>query len=404
MTGQRPSPRGRGDPWRGGRAQPGQGGPTSGHEGRHDVELEELPPALLASSGRRRVGASTTVAAVALVGLLAAGFGVLGGRPDASPSPSAAGNAVALESGASATEASAPSGPTPRVTPAEPCGPEPERPPRVYLEVNGVSTRGAVQQDGITPTPGGVGVIVIDPPQPVVIPTGATTEIWIAGAACAAAWHIRLAVDDGVRIPVAIQSNPSLDPAIALRNRFQLAFGDERNVPGEHHLEAGLDFPGSLRVVATWPIRFLPIVRPRATLLVIETGRSIDMVEGCDVVLTLRNGDEQRPGCDRDLSTLPGPPTKLAEGTALEVEIAGWSVTDMVVNCGSQSDRVFTATPGARCIPVASGTGFSAPTPGNWTLAVAACAVGYTQFASNRICGTWYASIDTRLGTRNGGS
>ena len=45
---------------------------------------------------------------------------------------------------------------------------------------------------------------------------------------------------------------------------------------------------------------------------------------------------------------------------------------------------------------VPDGTTFYAPRPGDWTLALAACAIGLTQFASNRICGTWYASVDTR--------
>lgn len=398
MTGQRPSPRGRGDPWRGGRptsgggAGQGDGGSTlPGHAAHVGPELEDLPAGEVRRSGARGVGASTALAAIAVVALVATGLGVLGGRAAPSPSGPAGtgailGSAEAAASGPGAGAASLGPGPTPRVTPAEPCGPTPDRAPDVYLEVNGVSTRGGF------------------PESSVLLPADATTAVWIADAACAVAWHIRLAIGDGILVPVAIQANPSLDPAFAQQNRFELSFGEERDVPGDHRLEAAFDFTGGLGLVASWPVRFPPLDRPAMELHVAETGVAIPTIEGCDVVLTLRNGEQQQPGCDQDLSSEPGPATKLAPGTQVEVSIAGWSLTELSVICGSESDGAFAAAPGPDCIADQGGSTFTAPGAGDWTVAIAACAVGYTQFAANRICGTWYASIDTREAIRNEGS
>ena len=65
-------------------------------------------------------------------------------------------------------------------------------------------------------------------------------------------------------------------------------------------------------------------------------------------------------------------------------------------------DLAFVAEPDPGCWEeTRDGLGFTAPGPGDWAIAMPACAVGYTQFSANRICGTWYAAIDT-LEARHG--
>jgi hypothetical protein len=218
------------------------------------------------------------------------------------------------------------------------------------------------------------------------------------------AWHIRLADPAGNLVPLGIQPNPEMDRGFANQNRFQIAFDAVRDKADEQPVDAGLDFAvqaglefaGGMRVIATWRVRFLPLVRPSVELRALETGQSIPTVEGCDVVLTGSDGEAERPGCDRDLSVLPPAPTKVAPATPLQIVMDGWWVTDIVVNCGSQSDRVFSARSEPGCMGEPEEMPFPAPTAGDWTLAVALCAHGGPPFESSRICGTWYASIDTR--------
>jgi len=220
--------------------------------------VEDLGPARVFRGRKRRLGASTTVAAVALVGLLAAGLGVLGGRPEALPGTGPNGSGVGLATASTPPRSSALPASTPKVTPAAPCGPEPERAPQVYLEVNGASTLGADIDGSST--------------QVLLIPSDATTQIRIAGDACAIAWHIRLADPTGNLVPLEIQPNPGMDAGFANQNRFQIAFDRVRDKVDEQEVEAGLDFAvqagldfaGGIGVIATWRVRFpIPAQRPQ---------------------------------------------------------------------------------------------------------------------------------------------
>ena len=106
---------------------------------------------------------------------------------------------------------------------------------------------------------------------------------------------------------------------------------------------------------------------------------------------------EQDPRCADDLSEPLPAATRMRPGTPLRLAFEGWSVTGADAICGARSDLAFVAEPDPGCWEeTRDGLGFTAPGPGDWAIAMPACAVGYTQFSANRICGTWYAAIDTR--------
>ncbi len=359
------------------------------------MEVEELPPQVVSRRRRSRVSLSAAIAAVVLVGLLAVGFGALGGRPEASSGPS---QGAAVPSGSANGPASAPAATpslpdrTPRVTPYLECGPQPERAPEIALSVDGAQTLGSVE---VVPP----GPATDDPPGPPIdIAADAVTEIRVALAACATAWRIALSVDDGAELePLSIQANPEQDPSFALQNRFSLPLTEHRFASGELELLAALDFAG-LHALATWPIRFVLFDRPQPRLLIVGENRSVPTVEGCDIGIRFRNGYTERIGeCDYDLSGPLPPPIALEPGTPLQLTFDGWSVTETIAICGAASELAFVTLPAPGCWQESQGDReFVAPKPGDWALGMAACAVDSTRDLGNRICGTWYASVDTR--------
>jgi hypothetical protein len=355
------------------------------------VELEEL--GVLPVSRRRgsRIGLPATLAALAVLTLLASGFGLLGGRPSgpgASPGPSD------VAAGAS-QPAHSPAEPltTPLVTPNLGCAPNPDEPPGVLLAVDGRLTPGWVEVLTFTRDP---------PPAPaapaVEIPADAQVEVWIESNACALAWSIMLVQPSGNQVyPIAVEANPRLDPAYARQNRFDARLVQYRLAPGDLEIRATLDFQG-LRVRATWPIAFVPFDRPTPRLLLDGGATSFPTVEGCDVVLTFRNGFEERlSGCYHDISGPLPPAVALHPGTPLRLSFDGWTVTQAIAICGAASDLAFVTLPEPGCWQEPQGEGqFEAPKPGDWALGIAACAVDEARIAGNRICGTWYARVDTR--------
>lgn len=381
MTGRRPS-RGPGDPWRGGRpARPED-------PDRKDVELEELPVQAVARRGRSRLSVPSVLAAVALVGLLAAGFGALGGRPEASIA-SPAGTLptdVAAESPSSRPSNGQP--PQPAVTPNRICGALPDDLPEVYLGVDGNPTPGEVRVE--TGTLG-------SPPDAsgrlVAIPAGAVVQVLIEGAACAVAWDITLLMPDGELVPLETQQNADLDPRFASQNRFDLDLSFSEAMPEVAWLYARLEFPGQ-RIVARWPVVLVIFERPRAVLRVAGEVRSFPTVEGCTFFLAYRNGSEEGHYCERDLSGPLPPPAKIEPGTPLLLAFEGWSVLNSTPRCGAVTDRVFEplATP---CWD-ASALTFPAPPRADVVISIAACAEQDAIGWRNEICGTWYARVDTR--------
>ena len=242
MTGRRPSRGGASDPWRGGR--PAR--PDDADAG--DVELEDLPASAVQRRRKGGVSSSAALAAVALVALLAVGFGVLGGRAERLPDPTA---------GAGAAQTAGEPIRTPAVTPFRECRSMSDQAPEILFGVDGVFTPGqvALVTPGSNPTPGPRDRIVQ-------IPADATTELWISGDACAHAWRISMSSTDGDRlIPIELRSNPTLDPEFASQNRFDLALAEHRLETGYLGIRAALDFP-EMALVVTWPIRFLEPDRP----------------------------------------------------------------------------------------------------------------------------------------------
>ena len=328
---------------------------------------------------------------LAVVGLLASGLGLLGGRPDA---PSASPGLRDAAVGASdATPGPAQPLPSPLVTPNRGCARNPDEPPGVLLGVDGSLTPGWVEVVTFTRDPPAA-----PPAPPVEIPADAEVEVWIEGNACALAWSIMLVQPLGNQVyPIAVQANPRLDPAYARQNRFDARLVQYRLAPGELELRATLDFQG-LRVQATWPIAFVPFDRPTPRLLLADEDTYSPTVEGCDVVLTFRNGfEESLPGCDHDMSGPLPPAIDLEPGTPLRLIFEGWTVTEAIAICGAASDLAFVTLPEPGCWQEPQGeVQFEAPKPGDWALGIAACAVDEGRIADNRICGTWYARVDTR--------
>ena len=354
--------------------------------------MEELPAQAVLRRGTPRLGIGGTLVVAAMVVLLAAGFGVLGGRPDATPGPSRA--AIGPSEGRS--KDAGPLG-SPLVTPWIECEepPSPSTVPNIFLQVDGVPILGTVDVrddgfEGPMPTSAGPALPSLQPER-TDVPVDVTSEIWVEGAVCAVAWTIDLVDDQNLDVV----QNTTRDPAYASQNRFQLALGDHHG--GDYVLRAVFTLP-SLVVRATWPIRIVPVERPAAVLL--TNGEEFQAVEGCDVTLTLATGSTTSLNpCVDDVGEPPSDTALVRRGERLAFEIAGWNIDYVGVTCGRLSGQSFFAQPQRDCWigeVVASPFVFEAPSErGRFTLAMSACgnrdatAVG----GLNRVCGTWYANI-----------
>lgn len=384
MTGQRPSRHAEEDPRRG--ALPVAERRTDGGADR-GAQLEELSVHAVIRPRGGRLGGSSVVAILALVALLAAGFGVLGGRPQ----PSLPGIAASLLPSLLANGTNAPAASparTPSVTPASACGALPrDGPPGVMLTVGDHLMAGQVSAiDDPNATPG-------PHREPIEIPADATADLRIAAGACATSWHIAVwSPSDGQLYPVDVVSNPDRDPAVALQNEFSLVLAPFRTIIAEQlELHAELQV-GDRDILARWPIRILPFDRPQPRLR-ISRNQVIPLVEGCDVVLTFGNGYEEPMACSDDLSAELPPATRVAPGTEMSLDFDGWSIGDTIAYCGSSLELAFVlrSAPGCEQHPP-HGRFFHAPEAGDWTIALGACAIN----AGNRICGTWFVDLDTR--------
>lgn len=362
-------------------------------EGISGATLEELPSVPLPAAQRRgpRLGLGGTLVVVAIAGLLAAGLGVLGGRPGPSPS--------ALLGAVSPTEpAPTPGvGPTPLVTPFIECAAPPTSAPVVQLQVNGRPIAGSVEvlRSGTDPSPP-----LEDPDGATSVPVDVISEVWIVGGACANAWDVGLIAGDTLNRV----ANPALDPAIAAQNRFGVVlapYGGRDAI-----LRADLYFP-DLAVRALWRISVEPFERPVARFQDEDDPQSI--VEGCDVELTLGNDYEypRNPACTDDLPFEPADRLTVKLDENLEFGLGDWEVSNAVLVCGHLSGTSFVAEPEPGCFLEASGRstqGRSITFPalpadldeGSWTLAISACALKGALVVTNRICGTWYANVEVR--------
>lgn len=358
------------DAWRGVRdsSRGTQGpAPATGSTGSSaDAELEELPPQPVVPRGSSGLGLGGTLAVVAIVALLGAGFGLLGGRPESTPRPTAA--AVA-----SVTEPTPASAASPRVTPWTECAAPPTEAPRMLLQVNGEPFESADRE-------------------PIEIPVDVITEIWVEGGACALEWTIDL---ENFRRLDTIR-NQAGDAGYAAQNRFAVLL-----VPydgGDFVLRAELGF-GEIVAEATWPIRILPIDRPRASLLLPDFLAA--PVAGCDVTLFFGSGrSEPLNRCVDDIGEPPRDAIPVRSGTRIEFALADWQLDDATATCGRLSGQSFIVQPRPGCSHELEARGmplaFEAPAQnGLWTVAFSACASRPASrgSASNRVCGTWYANI-----------
>ena len=344
------------------------------------------------------------VAVLAVAGLLAGGFGVLGGGPEPTAAPPASTGAAVVPT--AVVGPATPSPPTPLVTPFRECGPDPVAPPVISLQTNGVPTRGLVERfdregELTTAQPSPADPLEMLRGPRVEVQPDVVTELWIDEAACALRWFVVLydpVTDESYQIDE-IPIDAALDPQLAAQNRFGLseAMATHRDHDNDLQLIGVFEFAG-LTVVAWWRIRILPIDVPTPGLRVGFEGPSIPLVPGCDLQLQLANGyQEDLLACQDDLSADPGAARPVRPSDELLLEFGGLSPFGGGVICGRQSGLAFVAVPEPGCsldvpdgelIPVLDA-------PGIWVLAISTCAdaPGGTAVAFNYVCGTWYAKI-----------
>jgi len=365
------------------------------------VEVEELPTQVLAARPRPRVPLAGAIAVMALVVLLAGGFGVLGGRQGGTPASPGLSSPVA--NGPTAAPSPTETPPDPRVTPWSACSGPVDEPPEPVLEIDGRPYYGQVELldfdlgttfEGIPPV---IGQDNLD--HAVEVPMDAIAEIWIGGASCAVSWNIAL-VDSGLpetRILETV-SNEERDPAIAAQNRFQVFVAPYK---GDHQLRAILVLE-NVAVRATWSIH-VPVLEPPAVTLT-AGDREIPTTIGCDVRQRLvNNWEEALSPCNRDVPRELDRSAAITPGEQLDFQLEGWAATDTIVFCGELTERRFTPRTDPSCLiprdPLSAGLRFRAPEePGTWTLAIYECAtrISVVGRGFEELCGTWYASVRVR--------
>jgi hypothetical protein len=363
------------------------------------AEIEELPPQQVLGGRRARPGLSAALAAGVVVLILAAGFGVLGGR--AGPPAS---SAVGLASGTPVAQPSA-TARIPIVTPAVECAPlVAGELPEVRLAVPsaGGIYRGSVDvlewdQPGPQPTP------QVDPQElkpttsaPLAIRADAVADLLTTGNACASAWAIELQ-DEGGAIELEQFASPLDDPGYALQNDFVLLLAPFRG--RAYDLSALLTFPGVI-TRTTWPITVLPFDLPTAQ--VTSGKRDIDVEPGCNVTLTLGNGySEDMNPCSTDVVELPGLARLVVGGPPLILRFPkNWYISRVSITCGSFQDLLFRPDTSGTCQPYGypDGVSLSIDRPGaegTWTFAIDTCATELLSDVTNEACGTWYTMIET---------
>jgi len=381
---------GRGPVGRDDRRRPAVADPWAGA-----VEIEELPAQRMPPGRRGGPGLGGALAIGATVLLLAAGLGVLGGRPQPTSPTAAAGPSESAASTAARYTGE------PLVTPTRPCGSLPSGPPGILLEVGERSTLGALEpldgQPAGAASLGSEGIPTPEPPARVDIRSDVVAEVWTAGRACAVGWTIEI-VGPAFLDVLQLMGNPRREPSLASQNRFRLVLASYAGQSVD--LRATLVFP-DFTVRATWPIRVLSFVPP--TGLFSAGLEPIRTVGGCDVELTLGNGwVAPREPCTGDVAADLGEPFLVAPGQRLKFRFdhEDWQIDDAGVNCGHLSGRQFVTEPdcglGSPERAQFSFTFAAPPGPGVHTLAILTCGTQLLADARNRLCGTWYASVKVR--------
>jgi len=393
----------RGADWRASRPAAGhddrrgsdRGTPRGGNAPWGGVEVEELPAQPVLASGRGRPGLSAIVAAGVLLLILAAGLGVLGGRPAPSPSVPAVAAASPAPSGGPAIEFG------PRVTPAVPCAPRTDAVPELQLEADGRSFAGVVEvlerdDTAPAPTPALVPLPVIpSAPATIDVRSDLVTLIRTIGDVCATSWQFDLSSPDE-SIGLEGFTSPDLDPDRAQQNQFALDLAAYRG--REFDLSGLLTFPG-FRIQASWPIRILRFDPPNARLTL--SGKEIDVEPGCDLQLILDTGyTELVNPCEVDLAEVLDASRISAPNSFLTFQFpVNWYLPRPTISCGSLTQGRFQLDEGCEISWTDEGTSLRILLPGaegTWSLAINGCATELLSDVTNQVCGTWYATVEVR--------
>jgi hypothetical protein len=350
------------------------------------------------ATGQGRPGLGGTLAVGAAVVVLAAGFGVLGGRPQQTPATAIAAPSSGRIGGTNAIPAFTGE---PQVTPASACVPPPPGHPTVLLHAGGRSTPGSIELvDWAPDSP--LASRLDDIPQGIeldriAIRSDAPADLWIVGGACAVAWTIELLADDVVDV-LDVVGNPERDPRFASQNGFELLLAPYAGRILD--LSATLVF-SDFTARAKWPIQILPFTPPAG---VFNAGRTpIPTIQGCDIQLTLGNGWETRPNpCPNDVAVSPTQSTVVEPGEKLEFKFdhEDWQIDQPVIACGRFSEMAFVFDSSCRLEDPESDRFSLTVTvpdlPGSFALAISTCGTQVLADATNRLCGTWYVNVEDR--------
>ena len=357
--------------------------------------MEELPAQPVLASRRSRPGLTGAIAVGVLVLILAGGLGVWGGRP--TPSPTS--HVVA------AVSPSPSSGPGfdvgPRVTPVAPCRPLTDAVPQLQLETEDQSFAGLVlvlhrDEPAAAPTPAIAPPAIPSDTATITVRSDVLTLIRTIGEVCATSWTFDL-LSPEESIGVESFMSTAADPERARQNQFALDLARYRG--RDYALRGMLTFPG-LVAQTTWPIRILPFDVPRAELTM--SGQRLDVEPGCDLQLTLGTGyTELANPCYTGVQRLPEATSIAAPESFLSLRFpAGWFLLGANVACGSLAEGYFQPDEGCEIRWTDEGTSLTIFVPGlegTWSLAINGCATQLLSDTTNKVCGTWYATVEVNL-------
>ena len=341
-----------------------------------------------------RVGASAIVAFLAIGLLLAGGFGLMGGRNDASPKPS---QVAAGAASPGSTPTLTPGPPTippieTEVEPSTPCSPPSDEPPEVRLEVASTGHLGQLEvvwTESGSPAPS----VPAGAAYPITIPAFRAPSIWIVGARCALSWTLELNGE-----PFEVYVNARRDPRVGSQNRFHVSnvgrYGGQERV----ELRATLSLE-TMTAVVTWILAVEPWPRPAVTLR--SSLGEVAMSPSCAVEFQLPLGVPDVDGCDREVTSPPTKVLQVASGETLEVEIPGWHIDpDFSIECGSLVDGWLEGDGSCDAYHGISGSVITStgPEEGQHLLRMSFCGSPESIGNGEPVCLDWFANVEVRPG------
>ncbi|MEW5992434.1 MAG: hypothetical protein AB1736_13975 [Chloroflexota bacterium] len=208
--------------------------------------------------------------------------------------------------------------PSPQVTPAVACGPDPlgSGPPGLVLVIDDGPP--ILAQDG-----GGAG-------GPVAVRLGQAIEVWAVGDVCARGWSLEVA--DGVGNAFLQESypNPVDNPFLAAQNRWTLT----QLLIGDSTVSATIRFGRDRLVAGTWRLR-LEAPALAAAMANGPTGPGVPVLPGCGQFWDYPGGTAFEPcfvqSVPDDLE-----PLDVVAGSVVRIELDGWSVVEWFARCGAE--------------------------------------------------------------------